>query len=145
MSVFSRHRIVWRIASISIHLVVNPPAVPAMSSFEAVNIVQAAPAYMALEAILIMKIPTPEFPVPLEPAGVEPGPGIRVVMLYVVRPVLNLVRRSFRRAEYKKTGTKHQGKDRSFRQMTHICIHLPSPKFPVRLQIKAVGMNRGLI
>jgi hypothetical protein len=94
-----------------------------MSSFETVNVVQAVPAHMPLEAILIMKIPTLEFPVPLEPAGIEPGPGIRVVMLYVVRPVLNLVRRSFRRAEYKKTGTKHQGKDRSLRDMTHICVH----------------------
>jgi hypothetical protein len=94
-----------------------------MSSFEAVNVVQTVPAYMTLEAVLIMKIPTLELSVPLEPAGIEPGPGIRVVMLYVVRPVLDLVRRSIHRAEYQKTSTKHQGKDRSLRDMTHVCIH----------------------
>ena len=71
---------------------------PAMASFETINIVQAVPADVPLEVVLIVHIPALKFPVSPEPTGIEPLPRVRVMMLYVIGPVLDVMRRCVGRA-----------------------------------------------
>ncbi len=94
---FLWYQIIWPVIVVAINLVVDPPAVPSMTSFETIKIVQPGPADAPLEAVLIVHIPALKFPVAPEPAGRNSRPGVRVVMLHVVRPVLDFVRRCIRR------------------------------------------------
>jgi len=108
MSVIDRQWDIPSVALVVMSRAVDSPPVPAMAIFESIGIIYTDPADVPFEAILVMKIPALKFPVSLEPTGTGPRPGIRIVSRCVIRSVLNLMRRGFRSAEYKKTGSDHQ-------------------------------------